>query len=293
MDNTKTPKPTRIKRFSLTMMWIFVWPVAALAIGLALLAVFAAILQTDQPEDYTIYLGAYFALITTTCFLGTYLLIQSHRPVFKIGGHVLGVYTLGGVIAIIFIFSYIISYTNSQLSTAGNEQVASAFTVPTLARNENIDSILRSIGASDDEIIKFSTKYVNDFDTKIINDQLGLYQTYINVTDGTFLYGEMHIKSGQDPSQERTMIAHEYLHHIWYAALDAETKSKLESDLISIYGNDPAIRTRTVSYTSAQTLKPTELFSYYCTESSDGYLTAYILEQCNKYINRSSLHLAR
>lgn len=50
---------------------------------------------------------------------------------------------------------------------------------------------------------------------------------------------------------------------------------------------------RVKSYAEKQTLQPTELFSYYCTEVSDPLLTPYLVSECNKYINRGALELAR
>ncbi|MNU11891.1 hypothetical protein D3C72_2601010 [compost metagenome] len=60
-----------------------------------------------------------------------------------------------------------------------------------------------------------------------------------------------------------------------------------------MYGNDELMQRQVESYADTQTLQPTELFSYYCTGSSDTYLSSYVLSECNKYINRSALQFAR
>lgn len=115
----------------------------------------------------------------------------------------------------------------------------------------------------------------------------GACQSYINPTTGRFLYGTLHIKRGIDPEQENTMIAHEYLHHVWLTVLDKQTKETINSHLITMYSDDVYMKQRVKQYSDAGKLYPTELFSYYCTESSDAYLTTFVRDQCNTYIDRS------
>jgi hypothetical protein len=289
----KKDHPTRGMKLLFILLWMSVWPIIVLIIGVILFVICYVLMQVNRSTQFEVYMGIFFASIVLICVLGFAILIRVKNTLARLGGKVLGIYTVGGIMMIIFILSYALGQkTTDQIGTE-NDQVATAFVTPNLQRNQNIDSSLRAIGAPDVEISKFSTAYVDTFSSSIVDNQLGLYKSYINPTDGKFLYGEMLIKRGQDPSMERTMVAHEYLHHIWYSSIDEKIKSRLESDLISTYGNDPAIRERTSSYTRAQNLKSTELFSYYCTESSDDYLSGFILEQCNKYINRASLQLLR
>lgn len=91
------------------------------------------------------------------------------------------------------------------------------------------------------------------------------------------------------------LAAHEYLHHVRFTVLDDKTKQKLTSDLIAMYGNDDYMHKRMKEYANADAgiLQPTELFSYYCTESSDRYLRRYVLDACKAYIDRDAFNLAR
>jgi hypothetical protein len=181
--------------------------------------------------------------------------------------------------------------TSVSSSNAGiNTQTASGFVAPALHKEEAIESALSAIGATD--TAQIDTSYVAGFSGKIA-DQLGQYQAYINPATRQFMYGKLTIKLGTTGNQLNTMVAHEYLHHIWYSKLDTAAKERLTSDLIVMYGNDQGMQTRVLSYASSGILEPTELFSYYCTEFSDQFLTSFVRDKCNTYINRDSLMLQR
>ena len=84
-------------------------------------------------------------------------------------------------------------------------------------------------------------------------------------------------------------LVHEYLHYVWYRdKLDNDLK--LVGELTTFYKNSPTLQFRMKDYTSEMT-KPTEFFSYGCTEFANRHLTPYIVEKCNKYIDRSKLRL--
>lgn len=93
-------------------------------------------------------------------------------------------------------------------------------------------------------------------------------------------------------SAEMVSVAHEYLHHAYYG-LDGATRARLDSELMSLYSSDIGMQKRMESYINMNTFRATELFSIYCTESSDQYMTEFVLEKCNKHIDRSVLHLLR
>jgi hypothetical protein len=192
---------------------------------------------------------------------------------------------LGGIILV-----NIGDATTANTDAGINAQTTSSIVVPPLEHNPEIVAVLQQIGAT--HIDAIDERYVDGYNEKL-TDQLGKYQAYINLTTGDFLYGTLTVKRGQDKNQERTMIAHEYLHHVWFALIDGPTKENLTSQLISLYGKDAWMQDRVKEYADSGMLQPTELFSYYCTESSDGYLTTYVKDTCNAYINRSVLTMLR
>lgn len=100
------------------------------------------------------------------------------------------------------------------------------------------------------------------------------------------------IKRNNNKTALRTILAHEYLHYVWYENnLDAD--SRLVSDLIALYGRYPEFRQRIAGldghYQASGRLLPTELFSYGCTEISNAKLGSYIAEKCRQYININKL----
>lgn len=98
------------------------------------------------------------------------------------------------------------------------------------------------------------------------------------------------LKKG-DYSQEqlKTITAHEYLHYTWYKhSLDQDTR--LTSLLIDLYAKNPAFQQRvSTHYVDSGGLKPSEFFSYGCTEIQDHRLGSYIASKCNEYIDTSTL----
>jgi hypothetical protein len=88
-------------------------------------------------------------------------------------------------------------------------------------------------------------------------------------------------------SDQRRILAHEYLHYVWYRD-SLESDSALVTELTSFYNRSPGLQDRMVNYDSGMR-RPTEFFSYVCTEWSDRWLTSYVLEKCNHYIDRSKL----
>ncbi len=96
-------------------------------------------------------------------------------------------------------------------------------------------------------------------------------------------------KGNYNAEQLKTIVAHEYLHYVWYKhSLDQDTK--LTSLLIDFYAKNPPFQNRVSShYVDSGGLKPTEFFSYGCTEIQDQRLGSYIASKCNEYIDTSTL----
>ena len=91
----------------------------------------------------------------------------------------------------------------------------------------------------------------------------------------------------RDARNKQTLIAHEYLHHVWYRD-NLESDTRLVSELTDFFNKTETLQERMSTYDQKE---PTEFFSYGCTEWSDRYLTPYIVSQCNKYITRSVLRM--
>ena len=158
---------------------------------------------------------------------------------------------------------------------------------PVVQNNKQIEVILQNIGADDKLLEGVSTEYVKSFpDSK--HNTLGTYQPVFS-SDGWFSYGTISIKQGIDKPHINTVVAHEYVHHVWAAHLDEATKRKLASEVITLYGKDSWMQQRVDSYSTGHILDSNELFAFYCTEVPDAHLTQAILSQCNNYINRSKL----
>lgn len=104
--------------------------------------------------------------------------------------------------------------------------------------------------------------------------------------------GSIRIRTGLDKNQETSALAHEYLHHVWYKVMPDADRNKLWPQLNIMLENDADMKHRTTSYADTNKLSATELFSIYCTESSDGYISP-IVDECNKYIDRSKLVFSR
>lgn len=100
------------------------------------------------------------------------------------------------------------------------------------------------------------------------------------------------IRKDIDRNGLRSVVAHEYLHYVWYAD-KLDDNNRLKSELIALYAKYPEFQRRVDGdhghYRTSGGLLPTEFFSYGCTEISDAKLGEYISTECNRYINTNSL----
>lgn len=295
-DEKQTGVITTRRKIGYYFAWAAIWPLLMGVFAVAVLFFMSLLLSSwmteaeTGPEGYQIRL--YIALFTSLMALIALAFIigakRAKSRFKKYSAPVLRVYAWLGILLGVSII-VMIPDPQTSASNAGIEvQQAGLAVVPNLTSDQTIMNTLSRVGASDTENIE--TKFVNGYEK--YPDRHGEYQSYVDVS-GKWVYGVLTVKKGVSGSELNTVVAHEYLHHIWFKKLDEKTKYRLTSDLISAYGNDPAMRDRVKSYSDDGILQPTELFSFYCTESSDGYLTEYTLAQCNKYINRSVLTLYR
>jgi hypothetical protein len=282
--------------FAALVNWILVWPIimAAIAVGLLVAGgqLFGESITEEQQSGSVVrgYFLLFLAIMVVICLLFSKLQKRNKHKFVSIGSPVLAVYMWLGMLFGGIILVNIGDGTSAGTNAGISAQTTSSIVVPPLEHDPEIIAVLQQIGATHIEAI--DERYVDGYNEKL-TDQLGKYQAYINLTTGDFLYGTLTVKRGQDKNQERDMIAHEYLHHVWFALFDEPTKQNLTSHLITLYGKDLWMQDRVKDYSDNGILQPTELFSYYCTESSDDYLTTYIKDTCNAYINRSALTMLR
>lgn len=141
-------------------------------------------------------------------------------------------------------------------------------------QNTELLSILQSVGA----------EYTSDL--SIVYGELP-YNARGSYVDSTITIGQI-----DDPAQKNRTIAHEYLHHVWYTVMTDADIEKLTIKLKALVVNDSAMQKRIQRYVEYGVFNDSELFSIYCTESSDRYILT-VVEECGKYIDRSKLVLTR
>lgn len=271
--------------FVFTIAWLIAWPVVGLIAAIILYnLVILNVAGDDTTEwDGSTVRGILFAMtsILAVMFLGFAKAMGRKSDI----GHRTGRKVLLGYVAVgIFIGGVGMVYTDIP---AKSETQAVAYDRPVLKQDAGLMKILRLVGAKYTD--KLEVTYVKAYKN---GDREGEHQSFF-YEDGTFSHGVMTIKKGLNAEDKKTVVAHEYLHHIWDLKLDDTARNNLTSHLITLYGNDSVMRERVKDYGDKGTLLPTELFSYYCTESSDAYLTNYVKKMCNTYIKRSSLAMLR
>ncbi len=184
--------------------------------------------------------------------------------------------------------------TRVQDKALGTRQVCWSY-----REKKNFDKVIKPATPS---IIRVGTKKFKEPELLALTQSAGIRQPldkepvtiyYVdNYTDFVWASGQysfakkaITVKRSARLEEQKTILAHEYLHYVWYRD-DLEKDTRLTSELTNFYNNNPDLKERMAKYTPEMT-KPTEFFSYGCTEWSDGYLTPYIVEKCNKYIDRS------
>lgn len=293
---------TRKKAAKLWLMWLVFWPfvgiTAAFVVFIAVLWLMLLVVgldSTDQPpsDSATIFMGLVILIVTAILAAIFFIFAKnmktkeaaSHSDI--IGGKVLYGYTwvgillgigLAGVVAVMPTDSSYEQVYEPDNTDSGNQQ---------LERDPELVSVLRDIGAADARDIS-----ITYMDTLPNQNWLGAYRTYTWEADNSFAHGEIKILRAQpDQSTLYRTVAHEYLHHVWESKLDRQTRDNLTSHLITLHGRNSYMQQRVNEYSHEGTLLPTEIFAFACTEFSDGWLTEYLINQCNTYINRGALQM--
>ena len=281
-EQLNTKKPTKVRKFWYVVTWVFLWPMIVLIpAGIAFLIGYAIsynVVGTDNPKQFIFMFNSAILIATFLLVVGLSIIkyLFKKGPLFiKSGGRVIGIYIWIGVLLA------------GGLMTATTQDIE-AFKPPT-SQDQSLMAILSSAGGNPELMKDVSFMYVDGYDD---GRQAGEYQPVLT-SDGKFSYGTMTVKRGQDPGYEKTVVAHEFMHHVWQAQLDDQTRHQLTSQLIALYGKDTWMQGRGQWHADKNMLEPTELFAFYCTEISDQYVSPPVLEQCGKYINRATLRMSR
>lgn len=297
----KTTQLGRLAAFGFGLIWIVTWPVVMGVIAVVVLLVPQVLrlsgisieeyMPTDDSQVRLIFV-LFEAIMVIFCLIFITLLRRSREKILNISAAILTVYMWAGIALGAVIVATISDQFKPVVVDVSSQRTEIAPENPDLKNDPRITAILGEIGAEKTDNLE--TKYVGKYqDASSLPDQGGEYTSFVDSGTGELLYGQMTVKKGLDPEEEKIVIAHEYLHHIWYSELDETTKENLSSHLISMYGNDLKMHEYMQEYADNGRLYPTELFSYYCTESSDQFLTTYVLSECQKFIKRDQLVFLR
>lgn len=166
----------------------------------------------------------------------------------------------------------VLIYINSQDKSSDNTpDIASE----SITQDPDVLNTVKSVGAKDYE--------------KLTMVSGGAFPLSCTENTGCYADGIIFLEEGY--KTDKTTVAHEYLHYMWYKnQLDKD--DRLVSDLISSYARTIEFQNLISKYyIDRGILVPTELFSFACTEIQDSHLTPYIVQKCNEYIDRSTLQM--
>ena len=182
--------------------------------------------------------------------------------------------TLAVLIGIFSLYTFSIVSVNTTKRPVVSQQI--------IYQDQVILEKLKSIGAKYTD--KVSLEYVDD-----INSLFATYKRYPSAVSGLYDSNRqtIYIKNGIT-SHETTIIAHEYLHYVWYSYISQSEKNTIIELSKQIIAQDKYLSNRIQSRISNDTYTDDELFPMVCTEVPDKNILAMV-EICNKYIDRSKL----
>lgn len=290
-QNKAAKEPSKLRRILYGLSWSIIFPIIiAVPSFIIMLMILSQILTSNvNNQDFSntlatdgifyleLYLFIFVTVLVAVLLLAKWLLSTRKRLFFRSGAKVLGVYIWVGIFA---------TGLTMALITKNPDAIK-----PPAEQDAQLMQVIADVGGDTAKLKDVSVKYVADYKDGFKN-QAGEYASYDD-SKGNFSYGVMTVKQGLDPEEEKIVVAHEYLHHVWEAELDPVTLHDLTSQLMTLYGKDDWFKTRVATYSDTNMLLPTELFAFYCTESSDQYLTPYVIDECNKHINRDALRFIR
>lgn len=289
-ENKEPKKPSKLRRFLYGLSWTIIWPIVvaipALIIMLVILSQIITSTIKNNPElggaintggifYFELYILVSVAVLIIILYLVKWLLRTRKHLFFRSGAKVLSVYIWVGIAA---------TGLTMALITKNPDIIK-----PLTNQDSHLMGVVASVGGDTSKLENVSISYIDSYKEK---DMAGEYTPY-NDSDGKFSYGTITVKKGLSSEEEKVVVAHEYLHHIWGTQIEPSVIRSLTSQLMTLYGKDDWFKTRLATYSDTNILIPTELFSFYCTESSNQYLTQYVIDQCNTYIKRDTLQFIR
>jgi len=187
----------------------------------------------------------------------------------------LGVLFMTGVIAVSVLYAAIYSLQQQQNIT--NDKRAVSHVDPSLLQ------LSQQLGL---DVRGLNIQYVASFPEQEKSGDYDGVKTIRVLKGGNQLTG----------ATEASSLAHEYLHYVWSMKSDSE-RDVLAKEFNKLYNNDEVTQSRMKVYSDTGTASPgslsfaNELHSIYCTERSDASLSKLIIDECNRFINRSALQL--
>lgn len=100
------------------------------------------------------------------------------------------------------------------------------------------------------------------------------------------------ISRGLSQDKERTVLAHEYIHYIYNNSYAYSKDQRLFMGLLNMYATNKGFQNRMRPYADENEMTIDELLAVSCTEIPDRDMDKYVLEWCQKWINRSKLNFA-
>lgn len=286
----KHKKPSKKRKVIFGTLWVILWPIIVLfpVMGAFIGGLYVAqlILGGEQDVNENFISALQIAILVGVALLVIVLqllkryLKNRKRLFFRAGGKVLGVYVWAGIII-----------GGISMVGVGYSPSVADVVKPPAKQDKKLMRVVSAIGGDSEKLKDVSVSYVNDYKGGF-EGQSGEYMPFTD-QEGNFSHATITVKRGLNPEEEKVLVAHEYLHHIWETQIDPKTLHDLTSQLMTLYGKDDNFQNRVATYSDTNMLLPTELFAYYCTESSNQYLSQYVLSQCSKYINRNVLQFAR
>lgn len=275
------------------VMWLIAWPpigfIAFLIVFVALTLMVMSVAGGESQADSAAGVAFFLSIVVLAVFFFVVAsqMVKREDVHSRVGGKTLFIYTSLGLLLglLIMFFAATSPQTEEFYSESETPTVQDSSGQHDLSQNPELLGVLTDIGAT--EISDLNIDYVDRLDNQ---DWLAVYSPYTWSNDNSFAYGEIKVLRRQESRQMLyRVVAHEYLHHIWASKMDEGTKDNLTSHLITIHGRNSYMQQRVSDYSHQGTLLPTEIFAFACTEFSDYWLTSYVIDECNKYIRRSSL----
>lgn len=226
--DSASKRPTKLRRFLYILAWAVILPIvvglpAAIGIG-AVLGGTAASVAEEEPGRILFYIELSLFLtvagMVAILYLIKWFLRTRERLWHRIGGIVLGVYIwLGIILTALFM---VVATDNPGIARSP------------VIQDKDLMAVLSEVGGDEALMENVSITYVKGYKDK---HQLGEYQPVLE-SNGEFSYGTITVKKGLSAKEQKSTVAHEYLHHVWETQLDEQTRHDLTSQLMTLYGKD-------------------------------------------------------